>query len=470
MATASFDTQHSTQAVIEPPMQSDGEIPIANVLPASRDFPDDAWLNIDNVPVFAEHETTTRGGRELKFGRWELNALCAKCNRRIRETGDYAGIVIGHTPSPESAQNAPPMPLIGLAGPFRVGLLRQPGGKARWAILADFHVQREQANAIRQYPRRSAELWVEDRYEDMYLDPIALLGAETPRLDMGLLYSAVHQRHGRQVEVEKYSACAPSATSVFVSTDDTHKPKRYAAADPDGDNQAAIPDKETITMTPEDIQQITAALDNLDWVQFVKKQMAAEQAIPDVPPVAADLPPAAPEVPPAAGNLPPVAADVPPAVPPVDDDNLPVRYSRLQSELATTNRTVEKLRGELDAERGKRINTERYAALAETRRTRLFDLDSEFELLKYGRATDQQFADHLKRINANYREIPLDMSLPTFDLPAGTSASRPGGQANKEKYSKDVSDKALRIAKEKAMRGETVSFEEVLESVASGKL
>ena len=34
-------------------------------------------------------------------------------------------------------------------------------------------------------------MWLEDEYKDMYLDPIALLGAETPYNDLGVLYSAV---------------------------------------------------------------------------------------------------------------------------------------------------------------------------------------------------------------------------------------------------------------------------------------
>ena len=48
----------------------------------------------------------------------------------------------------------------------------------------------------------------------MFLDPIALLSAECPRLDMGLLYSAM--KSGRVVE--KYTAVAPAAGHSFVPT------------------------------------------------------------------------------------------------------------------------------------------------------------------------------------------------------------------------------------------------------------
>lgn len=452
-------------AVIEQPILPDGgEIPVANVLPANREFPEGVWLNIHNVPVFAEHSTVASNGRDLTFGHDELSAVCDSCNRRIRETGDYAGIIVGHTPDPADAAGLPAMPLVGLAGPFQMGLIRQHDGQTKWAILADFHIQREKEHLIREYPRRSPELWMADDYKDMYLDPIALLGAEAPRLDMGLLYSAVCHRDGRLTEVEKYSACAPSATSVFIPGGDDRKD--YSAADVA--TTATSTDQEPI-MQPEDLQQIVAAIEQLDWVQEVKQMLAERTPEADVHPI-------------------PDPGDSSPAVPvapdtsvldatPNPEDSLPVRYSRLSSEVTELRGTVSNLQKELETERGrieeeraKRVNTERYSLLSDRRRTRAFDLEKEFESLKYGKATDEQFTAHVERIDANYREIPLDTSLPTFGQPASTSPDRPGGAQNREKYSKEVSDKALQIAKRKSLAGEPVSYEEVLEQVASGEL
>src|SRR5574340_1365156 len=136
------------------------QLPTANVRKAG-DFPEDQFLTLLNVPVFAEHETLAKDGRALRFTRRELMAVAERCNRRIRETGDYAAISLGHTSEDEAAA-APPV--IGYAGPFRVGVLGQPGAKARYAILADFHVFKDQAAKLREFPRRSPELWVEDRY------------------------------------------------------------------------------------------------------------------------------------------------------------------------------------------------------------------------------------------------------------------------------------------------------------------
>lgn len=492
MATATLDPP-STLPVVESPIQPEpgGEIPLASIQPAGRDFPDDLWLNLANVPVFAEHSTQTKGGKQLTFGRRELAAVCANCNRRIRETGDYAGIIVGHTPDPDAGQQGPDKALVGLAGPFRMGLIQQPGGQAKWAILADFHVNRKHASVIEDYPRRSPELWVEDSYAEMYLDPIALLGAEAPRLDMGLLYSARRARDGKQVE--KYSACAPSATGVFVPDADataTSRPKQAAQPEQYAADEVASNPQESkesaMALSPEDLSQIVQAIEQTDWAQWVRTKMQADTPAdqppaktPDNPeqfaaenePPTTPAPPVTPE-PPATPVVDPSMA-APPAVtapPPVPDPNdpLPVKYSRLSGEVGTLRQTVDALKSQLDHERALRVNTERYAALAERRRSRMFDLNAEFETLRYGKATDEQFAAHVKCIDENYREIPLDTNVPTFDGP-GAFGPRPGGKVNKERYSKEASDQALKIAKAKAMRGEPASYEEELEKIVNGE-
>ena len=209
---------------------------------AGMEFPDDQFVTLTDIPVFAQHRTESAAepGRVLDFGPQELAAVCARCNRRIIETGDYAAIVIGHTPSPEEkAQGAPDPELIGLAGPWRMGTIGT-GDKKRACILVDFHVYKEDLGKLRKYPRRSPELWMEALYEDMFLDPIALLGAEAPRLDMGLLYAkgASPDRAAARMKflgwaitsgrkVERYAAsCAamPSASNTHLLT--------YAAEQP----------------------------------------------------------------------------------------------------------------------------------------------------------------------------------------------------------------------------------------------
>ena len=236
-------------------------VPLANT---RRQFDPATFAFIPNVPVFAEHETTcTAGryeGRKLSFGYSELLAVCQRCNRRIEETGDYATVVIGHTPPKELIWkgDAQTPELVGFCGPFRMGQITLAGGNRRWAILADFHIFKEDEKQLRKYPRRSAELWLEEKYDDMFLDPIALLSAEAPRLDMGLLYSQFRQG-GAQVEIYA-AASAPSAASVSIPAPAGRVSKQYQG-------------EANMAMAPEDIQQIVAAIMQTEPMQWCMAQM-----------------------------------------------------------------------------------------------------------------------------------------------------------------------------------------------------
>lgn len=291
----------ATPSPIDPALQG---LPQANVRSAGT-FSEHEFQNIPNVPVFAEHETIAQDGRKLRFTRNELQAVVERCNRRITESGDYAALSLGHTPSPDDPHGQMP-DVVGFAGPFRLGQIGQPGQRQRYAILADFHVFREDAAKIKKYPRRSPELWLEDKYEEMFLDPIALLSSEAPRLDMGMLYSA--RRHGQLIE--KYTAVAPAAGNVFIPSD------RYAA-DPNPTNQSGGGPM----LQPEDVSQIIDALNQTDVFQFVRGLMN-EQAGPNT------TVPEPLEGPPAPGAAPPanpvssLSPEAPPAVPLSPPDGL----------------------------------------------------------------------------------------------------------------------------------------------------
>lgn len=235
---------------------------------AGMEFPESDFVTINDIPIFSEHETKSAAeeGRVLKFGPAELQAVCARCNRRIVETGDYAAIVIGHTPSPEEAAAGAPQPdLIGMAGPFRMGTIGA-GDKQRTCILADFHVYRDELGKMRKHPRRSPELWLESDYSEMFLDPIALLGAEAPRLDMGLLYSA--NRNGRRVE--KYAAACAMPSAGNVNT------LKFSAADAAATSPAKPQEAPTVALTPEDCKMIVEMFMSTDAGQYLQKAMAED--------------------------------------------------------------------------------------------------------------------------------------------------------------------------------------------------
>lgn len=414
-----------------------------------RAFPEDAFLNVRDVPVFVAHKAHLSDGREVTFGPDELAAIVANCNRRIEETGDYAVITIGHTAAP--GENRPEPTVVGFAGPFRLGTFA-----GRPAILADFHIFREHKDVLKKYPRRSPEFRLVEDLTQTHLDPIALLGAEPPRLDLGL--TLLYQERQGDVLVERYAAVLPAGSNTYVPSP-----------------------KERYAMDQEFLEELIKRLDSLDWVQWVKRKMAEE---------AATQKPAAEPSPENYEGQPSEKIDPEKAKQileegqvhgkPLTEDQrkmfgaaasrerdadrtLRERYHLLQQQLERQRTELEKLRQDVEAERAARVNAERYSQLVQLRQVYAFDLDKELERCRYSRMTDEQFKDHLAIIRENYRRIPVGERLPPLGAAVELDEAR-------EQYSEEVRRRALEIAKRKKAAGEEVSYEEVLEAVKAGKI
>ena len=580
-------------------------LPRANVRQAG-DFPEDEFVLIPNVPVFAEHATTAKDGRPLEFGMHELQLVANRCNQRISESGDYAAICFGHTPAPD--ENKPMPAVCGYAGPFRIGT---HGASNRTAILADFHVYRDDLAEFKRHPRRSPEVWLEDRYEEMFLDPIAVLSSETPRLDLGLLYSA--QKAGRIVE--KYTAVAPAAGNAFVPN---MGPETFAAPSSAGD---------PAMLNTDDVRMIIEAIEKQDWVVATKQLLASQEGpntsmpgMAEMPMAPASPPPAAPgaEMPPlapeAAGGemMPPEAPPAMPADPPMgpppmdngpeppaapmeeeepkkmsaneqgpyqdgteseiasgekvehdlgsprdpakyackdgkdydyyddmDDDDFEdyarqrasrrkknyeaggsvesdnveqpgnasvepdnpgpsgegsagndsgeatgeyqesggvevVKFARQQADNQALRKEVAALRGKIDSEQQKRTDAERYSALAQHSQRYNLDAEHEMKCCRYGKMNDEQFGEHLARIQSSYERRPIAdfHRLPTHTegstAAAAQAPERPGNNRAREAYSKDASDKALKVATARAARGQDGNYPQVLSAIKDG--
>ena len=241
-------------------------------------------------------------------------------------------------------------------------------------------------------------------------------------------------------------------------------------------------------MTPEDIQQIVAAIEQTDWAQWVKAQMQTEAAgpglggepggelggVPGAEPGGVPGAEAGAEAGAAAAPLPEEKKPYSAGGDDDDDDDddarkepaLVTKYSRLQSEVGTLRQSLDKTNKMLGEERAKRINTERYSALAEKRRMRVFDLEEETKVCKYGKMTDPDFAAHLDRIDRNYQPLPHG----ELYVPPNSEVNiheGPGKDAKAEKYSKECSDKARKLAEDATKRGETLSYDEALEKVVA---
>jgi len=480
---------------------------------------DGEFMLIRGVPVFAEHETQAKDGRTLKFGRAELQAVAARNNERITLSGDYVPITIGHTPDPMSVMlgKASQPEVVGFAGPFTLGKIGPPG-QERYSILADFRIFKEDWPKARKYPRRSPELWLEDSYDKMFLDPVCLLGAETPRLDMGVLYAASLQ--GRTVE--KYTAVAPAAGNAFVPSekyaadgsdggsdgDDDSTDTKPAVAKPDAsaNDEGGMNEEKIVAMFLEAFRQSDMGQ---FLMQMMQKDAAPQPSVPqpDVPgssplgvdPSGAGAPPvppagAAPGAPPDAGGLPPAGGDLasaggPPGMPPPPSGGLPpgiggsaatggqppdVDKEKMGAGMMTYSRPagdrLQDFERRLAHLEGENINERRVSQLFELVASGVPGIDDPRGLvaskLNYAKASDEQFAMIVEQY-ARQARMPL---LGTFLPTPGADATATSGKSGPERYSKANADRAMQICEAMVREGKRPDYAAVLTQVANGSL
>ena len=229
-------------------------------------FPQERFEHLPGVVVFAEHRTQLRDGRPAEYSPEVLRRIAASCNRRIARTGNWAAVCIGHTDPKQG-----PKPLIGFAGPF---WLEEQDGRA--VIKADLWILKEHLEELRRFPRPSPEVWVPTEGFDpdrIFLDPIAFLGADAPRLDLGMtfLYQAQAQDQDGEYFCEKYAAVFPAAGNVSVPSWNEKQKTSYQKG------------PSNMALSPEDIQAILKAIEATDWYKWIREQMAASTKPPEEP-------------------------------------------------------------------------------------------------------------------------------------------------------------------------------------------
>ncbi len=215
-----------------------------------------------DVPVFKEHSRRIRFGDELrsiKFSAQDMERICEKNNERIAETNDFVPIILNHTREDGSIEPE----VVGFAGPFRTGQIGKKNPVT--GILARMRFFKQDAERVKKFPRVSVEYWHSaSDPSGGFLDPIALLGATTPELDLGIRYQRQDDTSGLQCAryqrtLYEMAASAPSGGNAFVPGCTTQK-KKYEA--------------ETMPMSPEDIQQVVAGVK--DYVDSAIQQLKHE--------------------------------------------------------------------------------------------------------------------------------------------------------------------------------------------------
>jgi hypothetical protein len=273
---------------------------------ANETFPPERFERVEDVAVFCEHEKKKRraDGSEFveTYDKEALEKIVARCNSRISDTKNFARLVEGHTPDPEEAAAGAKQPaVLGFEGPYFLGMCGND--EPRWAIYSNEYWLKDRAHKRAELPGRSVELWMHDDMAERFFDPIAALGAETPRLDLPIKYQLLA---GRRVAVERYSAFPGEGNTTAPAFNAPAKKERFQM------------------MSPEEIQQMSQAISQAVVAAIMEALSAPAAAPPGADPAAAaGAPPAggAPAAPPPAGGPPkPPGPEDQNAADEIDDD------------------------------------------------------------------------------------------------------------------------------------------------------
>ena len=145
-------------------------------------YDSDKYVRIERAPLFNPHvRHVRRNGKvvEEEVTSEQLATIAANSQRRF-EAGDPGLLFVGHTNTDKKVPEKHQPPLIGYVGNFQLGQFR---GKP--TIIADFFVERPETDKLKQFPRRSIEIFGK-LSDDGYIDAVALL-KRAPELDLGIV-------------------------------------------------------------------------------------------------------------------------------------------------------------------------------------------------------------------------------------------------------------------------------------------
>lgn len=411
---------------------------------------------IPNVCHFAEHTTGTKSG-PMQVGEQEISAVCRNMNRRINDVGLYPPLIDRHTTDNPSDHRRE---ILGYAGNYKIGMIGE-GQLQRFAIFGDEFHKPEHLKQLNDKPRRSVELM---RYKDSarnFFDPIACLGAESPRIEIPpAYYSVEHDESG--VEVVRYSVASPvyaGSSNTFIASFGEDKERLQASGEPNTEKKKVL--------DPNDLTQVVDAVKNAlqPYLQYLDTQMQSNMgggnnpdalSLGDSQPPVGQAPSATPPSPPA-----PVAPKADQPKPPEQymHGQQPIRYENSEDEEVEKERysALEKKYLEVIAECGQlktrlgALETERTDAIRSHRLHELcsrfngvVDFDEEASKVLYSAGadiSDDEFEERLDMI-----ERYASMAIPhQGTIPEGVSEDdgddRP---VSKERYSARVQNEVVR--------------------------
>ena len=222
-------------------------------------FTPEVYRHVPSVAYFHEHSTIGRDGSPHVYGFDDLANIVDGQNQRA-DTDCYSAIASHHTSDLHKGPRFEPE-TVGYAGVYRLGMIGHNAPK--WAVFADEFHKKDQSDLFDKRRRRSVEVL---RFKDgrpPVLDPIATLGADSPRLNL-----PVARYEQENAIVERYSFVAPAAVGATSS----YVPKldKYDQAPP---QNPSVPNEGQGMLGPEDVQQIVSAMRSIPELAWVRQQI-----------------------------------------------------------------------------------------------------------------------------------------------------------------------------------------------------
>lgn len=437
-------------------------------------YPSDKYELREKVPEWAEHTAECNDGSVQRYEVGDLEAIVRNLNRRVSDTGNYSVLIDGHT---SDDPRDPEPDVVGYAGPFYLGMIGEDN--PRWAIFADEHHHRDALPLLARHPNRSPEVWRSPNPRDRILDPIAVLGAETPRLNLGMVrYSIRAHRPGSAIDRFEGEA-TPGAGNVMVPQMVGSRRQKDRYSDEEGASETMLDNAEVQKI----VSAVMDAIDARPQEQFVNALMqqmgwgldgdnddkepdedngGAQAANPDAAepsngePDGDDMPPA-----PMAAKKPPVAAPAPEnAATDNDEPDSPMGDGGMSggtsspaagsdvddagnADVAALKARIAELEKQL-AEAKKGDDVAKYQlrrkALSDRRQQGLqIDVDAELEFASG--LDDGQFDKYCKRLDASAVRVPLADSFAVRPDQPAQPAPQPGSselQKEVDRYSRDA--------------------------------
>ena len=253
-------------------------------------FPSDKYRFVESVPYFMEHTIQRSTGTQ----RYDFSELCKMLdvlNGRCH-ANSYTALVSHHTSDDRKGPEHEPQ-VLGYSGPFQLGMIPSQDGDSqqdKWAIFGHEHHDRRYSSIFDNRRRRSVEVLRPRSGGAAYFDPIATLGADSPRLplpvaryqqceadDVELLGCyTIDSNKERYTMSAGYTAVGQGNTFIPGGQRDRYQPPQGGMPQP----QQSAPSASSLT--PDDLDSIVNALMSTPQMQWVSEQMDASSGAGDL--------------------------------------------------------------------------------------------------------------------------------------------------------------------------------------------